>query len=236
MKITSIKSETDDTKIFRFKYTTDERMDFKAGQFVMVHDIQVEKDGEKKKVNRAYSIASSPGKDFIDLVIKEEHPGLTSSYWVNKVKKDQEFEIKGPYGKFMYTEDVKGDVVLLGAGSGIAPLRGIAQFITEKKLPVKVFLVFSNKTSRDIICKSEFLDMEENNDNFEVHFTVTREPEDSDWEGRRGRIDYEFLEDSIGFLENKVFYVCGSKEFGTGVIDLLKEHGVSEEKIKKEIY
>ncbi|MBI3031993.1 oxidoreductase [Candidatus Woesearchaeota archaeon] len=236
MKITQVKQETPDTKTFRFEAVNQERMLFKPGQFAMVHDIEVTKDGEKKKVNRSYSIASSPTKNYIELVIKAEHPGLTSPKWINEVKEGEQYEVKGPFGKFVYTEDMKGDVVLIGAGSGIAPLRSIVYYILEQKLPTAVYLIYSNKTQEDIIMKDEFLSLEEDHNNFELEFTLTREPEHSDWEGHRGRIDYEFLEDCIGFLEDKLYYLCGPKEFVISMESLLKEHNVPAEKIKKEIY
>lgn len=236
MKITTIKQETPDAKTFRFENIGQERMNFKPGQFAMVHDIEVVEQGQKKKVNRAYSIASSPLNKYIELVIKAEPHGLASLKWINEVKVGEQYEVKGPFGKFLYSEEMKGDVVLIGAGSGIAPLRSIAHYITEKKLPIKIHLLYSNKTQQDIIMKDEFLALEEDHNNFEVEFTLTREPENSDWEGHRGRIDYEFLEDCIGFLEDKLYYLCGPKEFVTTMEMLLKEHNVPAEKIKKEIY
>lgn len=236
MKITKVKQETSDTKTFRFESVSQERMLFKPGQFVMVHDIEVVKDGQKKKVNRAYSIASSPTKKYIELVIKAEHPGLTSPKWINEVKEGENYEVKGPFGKFCYSEDMKGDVVLIGAGSGIAPLRSIAYYIAEKKLLITAHLIYSNKTKEDIIMEDEFLALEEEADNFEVEFTLTREPDKSTWQGHRGRIDYEFLEDCLGFIEDKWYFLCGPKDFVTAMEDLLKEHNVPSERIKKEIY
>ncbi len=78
-QITEKRKETHDT----FTYTLlpvagSERFDFSIGQFVTVSALlkrpTASGDFEENMINRAYSIASSPTRDYIELTIKEEKP------------------------------------------------------------------------------------------------------------------------------------------------------------------
>ena len=63
--------------------------------------------------------------------------------------------IVGNDTKFVFEDNSCKKVVLIGAGSGVAPLRGILQYILKKKLNVKPFIYFYYKTKDDIIYKDE---------------------------------------------------------------------------------
>ena len=47
------------------------------------------------------------------------------------------------------------------------------------------------------------------NPNFKFLVTCTRLADDDPWEGRRGRIDADWIKEHIDDLDNTVFYACG---------------------------
>ena len=77
--------------------------------------------------------------------------------------------------------------------------------------------------------------MEKENPNFTFHVTCTRLGDDDTWEGRRGRIDAEYVKEHIGELDKTVFYACGPNplvEFAEKLV--LDQMGVPKEQMQVE--
>ncbi len=224
--ITRIGLETHDTKTFYTEHTGEA---YHPGQFYMVG---VMIDG--KEVKRAYSLSTSPTEKELGFTIKVTPGGVFSTYAFTNLNVGDEVTVSGPYGKFYYNDE-KEPINLIGAGSGIVPLRGILQYIADKgyDLPVKLF--FSNKTEQDIIYKDYFEHMKQKTDIFTYYYTLTALTENDTWDGARGRITKEILEQEMDNLDG-ISSICGSPEFVRAIEAALKEMGVPEEKIKTEKY
>ena len=139
IELVNIKKETHDVKTFRFKILGDPKIEFKPGQFIILHTMI-----NKKLVKRSYSISSSPlEKRYIEITLKLIEGGEMSDYLHNNVKIGEDFKAEGPMGHFTYKEDMGGNVCLLAGGSGIAPMRSIMLYCTEKKLDTKIVLFYS---------------------------------------------------------------------------------------------
>ncbi|MBR9707053.1 MAG: hypothetical protein GOV15_01320, partial [Candidatus Diapherotrites archaeon] len=124
---------------------------------------------------RAYSLGSTPTKsETINTMVKEAPNGFMSKYLTRMLKEGDEVIITGPHGHFTYDESMSKNVVLIGAGSGITPLIGIARYCTDKKLDTKVTLLYSNRTTEDLIYEKELAELENENPNFKVVHTITR--------------------------------------------------------------
>ena len=210
-------------------------LQFKPGQFVMAGLLLKDKEGKERVMTRAYSIASTPTYPHLELIIKEIPDGFISKE-LGKLRAEDDIYIKGPYGNYIYEESMGKKIVLIGAGSGIAPLRCILQYVTDKKLSgVEVLFIYSNKTPADIICRKELEIYAKNNKNVKVLFTITR-PEGTGWKETTGRIDAEMLKKEINDVAGSLYYLCGSPAFVKGVKETLVSVGAPKERIKEEKY
>ncbi len=241
--IASLHRETPDTVSFVLKGAP---LEHKAGQFVMLEYpvVEAEANDPKKPIKRAYSIASSPSrgkKGEIKLCVKEMPNGLISKL-LQKVTKSSCFMISGPFGGFVFDPKEHKDIVMISAGSGIAPFASFLEQIKDEKLDTKACLIFSNKTEEDIICRKWLDELAENCQNAEVHYTLTRCPEtipkgEDVWCGKKGRIDSKMLETVCGNdLASKDFFLCGPLVFVKSMRELLAELSVDKEKIHFESY
>ena len=229
MKVIDVIHERPDTRTIRFECSKD--FSFKPGQFVMVNaDIVV--NGEKKFVKRAYSISSSPlKKGYIDLTVKTYENGLVSKRLYN-IKKFEEMEVTGPYGHFSFDEQIHKNIVLIGAGSGITPLVCMMRYIQDKNLDnIEVDVIYSSKTTDDIIFKEEFF--RNKNRNIRIHLTITR-PNDNNWNGLNGRINEDIIKHCIKDIKLPYYYISGPTQMVEDTAKLLKNIGVEENKIKLE--
>ena len=221
-KIINIKDETYDTKTFRVK--PEHKIKFKSGQFFIINMII-----NNKLEKRSYSVSSSPLKDYIEFTIKLVPNGLFSNN-IFKAEVGTELNLEGPYGKFVFEDNSCKKVVLIGAGSGVAPLRGILQYILKKKLNVKPFIYFYYKTKDDIIYKDE---LEKLPKNIDINISLTR---DEYWQGLKGRINKDHINHILEDDQHKLFYICGPNDFVSNAKKLLIDNGIKLEHIKNEIY
>lgn len=159
MKIAKVTEVDKDTKIFRFvpdpARGTDHCAPFRAGQYLNIY-----LDIEGMKVNRSYSISSSPQdakEGFYELTIKYVQDGLVSRYILDNWKEGDDAELSGPAGTFYYQpiRDAK-TVVCLAGGSGITPFRSLARAIADGTVDFNMVLLYGSRTEDQILYKEEF--------------------------------------------------------------------------------
>lgn len=96
------------------------QFDYKAGQFLSL----VRHDG----LVRSYSIASLPQRDrLVELHIRHIPGGRMSSWLFEDNAVASEVELRGPAGECFYLSDKDEPLLLVGTGTGLAPLWGIVQ-------------------------------------------------------------------------------------------------------------
>ncbi|MFO0947724.1 MAG: FAD-binding oxidoreductase [Planctomycetota bacterium] len=222
--------ETHNTRTLRFDFR-DDPIDFLPGQFIMTHDWF---KGYDKPVKRAYSIASSPlQKDFVDITVKREVPGLMSIH-LTEIPVGYEMEVSGPNGKYHYEPSQGKKVLLLGAGSGVTPLHSIARYVLDSELKdAKVMLFYSVKTPRDIIYEKLWPEMTAKHPNFKFHLTVTRaRPEQ--WSGRHGRIASSWIREKEGDVSDAVAFICGPGPMVESMEQVCRELSIPDSRINTE--
>ena len=225
LPVIEIRQETPDVKSFKLDLQG-QLFEYKPAQFVYF-TLNVDDVGSD---SRPFSIASSPTENFIMISTKIS----TSSFKqrLNNVKVGDILGIKGPIGTFILKEDAK-EVVMIGGGIGITPFRDMIKYATDKKLPMKIILLYSNRTPQDIVYKNEWPVFEKQNTNLKVVQTVT-EYQGKDWKGRTGRIDENMIREYCKDLQNGLFYICGPPAMVNALFELLLKMGVPGPNIKVE--
>lgn len=128
---------------------------FSAGQYVNVF-LSV----GKAKVNRPYSLSSSP-KDALEgkyaITVKRVGDGLVSQYILDNWEVGTEVEVSAPDGHLTYEplRDAK-TVVGVAGGSGITPFLSLANAIADGDEEASLILLYGSRTEADILFKKEF--------------------------------------------------------------------------------
>ena len=230
LKISEIIDETPSVKSFKAELQRNACVNFYPGQFFMVSF----PDGSEIKTGRAYSIASSPEqKDYLEIALNKVGPFTAKLF---TIKEGDILKFKGPYGKFYFNEEMKNDLVLIGGGVGITPLIGIIRYCTDKKLSNKIKLFYSVKNPLEIIYHAEIKKIKQDNPNFEYFITITKAEDHHVWGGRRGRIESKLLEENIENIGDRIYFLCGSKEFVHNIISMLDSLGAKKEQIKTDVW
>jgi len=226
-EIVEIVQETYDTKTYRLRLENGAKMDFKPGQFVVLAIPQ--ELGGGPTFSRAYSMASSPTEELIDLTMNVVG---TVTKKMNSFETGVKVNVQGPFGLFVLNPETQNDVVFIAGGVGITPFRSMWRYVIGKHLPVKMTMLFSCKTEEDIVYHDELEEMNQRDD-FKLVLTLTRE-QGEEWHGLRGRINAEFIKQQVGNLESKTFFICGSNAMNDGMTQTLLEMGVPKDRIKTE--
>src|SRR4030095_14687273 len=100
----------------------------------------------------------------------------------------------------------------IAGGSGVTPFRAFVREATRRHLETRITVLYSVRTTNDIIFHEEFHDLEAENQNFNFYVTCTRLHLEDSWTGRRGRINAAWVKEHIHDLPNTVFYACGPNE------------------------
>jgi ferredoxin-NADP reductase len=203
----------------------------RAGQHV---DVRLTSD-DGYQAQRSYSIASAPEASHVVLTVEMLADGEVSSYLAGEARAGDKFEIRGPIGGyFVWTAELEGPLFLVAGGSGIVPLMAMLRHRAAAKSNVPATLLYSSRTSADIIYAAELERLAGQGDGLKVVHTLTRETP-AGWRGLARRIDREMLE-SIAFPlgERPRIFVCGPTPLVESAARDLRDLGHAPQSIKTE--
>jgi glycine betaine catabolism B len=205
MLIDAVTMELPDTKTIKFKWPDGYDIEFKTGQFITVYW------PDTPNYKRAYSLSSCAlDRGFYEVTVKRD--GKMGTRIVDWAKVGDRMVVIPPTGRFLPVLEPNKHLICIAGGSGVTPFRGFVRDATRRKLETKITVLYSVRTTNDIIFNNEFRQLEQENPNFKFHVTCTRLPDADPWSGRRGRIDMDWVKSHVGDMSNTVFYACGPTE------------------------
>ena len=174
-----------------------------------------------------FSFAGAPSNlPQISFTIKEVGD-LTKSF--RNMPLNTDIYLFGPYGH-MNRDLHKGPPdrgigsVLIAAGIGVTPMISILResVLINDNDPIK--LLYACRHEKDILYKDELQELAQR-PNIDVHIFLSQPTES--WNGNKGRIDYEFLKDYLGFegYQNYLYFVCGRTQFAHNTVKNLERIG-----------
>jgi ferredoxin-NADP reductase len=230
LRLVGIKAQTPDSKTLRFVVPNDQKLSARPGQFLTFSFLF---DG--KKVSRSYSICSSPARSgYVEITPKRITQGFASVFLNDRASIGLTVEANGPFGQFCFDESKHQNVVLIAAGSGITPMMAMLRYMDDLCLETTATLLYSVRTSRDIIFESELEQLRSRLKNFHCHVLLSRPH--AEWSGARGHVNRELIEDKVKDLASCDFFLCGPPPFMEASRTILTGLGVKPERIMQESF
>lgn len=226
--------ETPRVATFRLSLPSEAGFSFKAGQFAMasIPDFKNDKD---RPVRRAYSISSSPldlQSGYLELTITKVGEGGYFSNRIHECAVGDTVLVEGPYGSaFTLVEKEVRPHIFVGAGSGIAPLRGMIRTLLLDPPAPEIMLVYGFRKSVDFIFEKELSSYAASVPGFSL-VTAHSRP-DPDWKGLSGRVP-DVLPSLFSGYSGQVVYICGHPEMVTGTVEFFRQQGFPDEAVRKE--
>ncbi len=227
-KCAEIADLTGDIKQFRFELVEPKEIDYVPGQYVQLRAPVYEKS--KEEVYRAYSISSDPAEEnIIDLIIRLVPGGICTTYCFEYLKVGDEVKMNGPYGDFRLSE-TEAPIVFIAGGSGMAPIKCILHDMKNKGIKRSAAYYFGANVVKELFLSDLMHEFESNLDDFK-YVPVVATPEESEkWEGQKGLVTQAVQKD-LKDASGHEAYLCGSPGMIDAAIKVLKELGMSEDKI-----
>ena len=231
LRVARIFDETHDVKTFRFVAPDGGSLPFEnvPGQYL---NLALEIDG--KRVNRSYTIASSPTRGaYCEISVK--NVGYASGHLHRTLREGDAIKVSAPAGKFFFAGHEAKRIVLIAGGVGITPMMSIVRSLTDRCWTGDIYLLFANKTRADIIFEHELAYLQRRFPNLRVRHTLSKEP-DAAWDGARGHITRELIEGVVPGLRSGPIMLCGPDPMMAAMRELLVGMGVPDAEIHQEAF
>ena len=180
---------------FHFEFALDdsEAFPFASGQFISA----VATDSVGKQQTRAYSIASAARANTFELCVNRVEGGFFSNHLADlpSLPIGGAIQIHGPHGHFVLKQPVT-DSILVATGTGVAPMRGFAQWLfpaddgpeagIDRSNGKEIWLVYGTRHESELYYHDYFEALAKRKPNFHYLATLSRAPES--WGGLRGYV------------------------------------------------
>lgn len=211
------------SRVERMRFRASVPFRWAAGQYVLVGQ------GKGQELFLPYSLASAydPGSPSeFDLAVTLGAGGV-----MDTLPLAAELVVEGPLGEFTWQAAPSPVALLVGVGTGIAPLRALIEEELGRDSRVRLLLLAGHRSSSDILFAEDFARFAAREPRF--RFIPTLSAGGPEWAGLRGRVQAQVIEalSSEGPLDA---YVCGRLDMVREVVDILTSHGIDPSRIRSE--
>ncbi len=183
-------------------------------------------------------IATPPFKPKPQVGFQDVPPGIASSY-IFSLKPGDKVLMSGPYGDFHPIVDSKAEMIWVGGGAGMAPLRAQIMWMTKtlNTRDREMHYFYGARALNEVFYLNDFLQLEKEFPNFHFHLALDRPDPAADAAGVKytpgfvHQVMYEtYLKDHEA-PEDIQYYMCGPGPMSNAVNNMLYNLGVEPEAI-----
>ena len=260
---------SESSQCYHFEFALDEleSFPFTSGQFISA--VAADANGHVYVLDDAANLGGSTpigviayGPPNYDLCVNRVEGGFFSNHLADlpDLPIGGTIQVHGPHGHFILHEPVT-DSILIATGTGIAPMRGYAQWLFPENGPDRsngkeIWLVYGTRYETEVYYQAEFEALAAKHPNFHYLATLSRAGES--WTGLRGyvqdhvariveeravRLGLPLVQPEVdpaipkAELEFDIYaYICGLNNMVSGVRDKLAGYGWHRKQIVFERY
>ncbi len=203
----------------------------------------------KEETIRAYSMANYPAEgDRIMLTVRiatppfkpkpqvgfmDVNPGIASSY-IFTLKPGDKVKMSGPYGDFHPIYNTKNEMMWIGGGAGMAPLRAQIMHLTKTLHTTDRVMnyFYGARALNEVFYLNDFLELEKEFPNFKFHLALDRPDQAADVAGVKytagfvHQVIYDTYLKDHDSPEDIEYYMCGPGPMSAAVNKMLDSLGV----------
>lgn len=193
---------------------------------------------EGDRIMLTVRIATPPFKPKPEVGFQDVMPGIASSY-IFTLKPGDKVRMSGPYGDFHPIFDSKAEMMWIGGGAGMAPLRAQIMHMTKTlKCTDRVMNYFYGaRALNEVFYLDDFLALEKEFPNFHFHLALDRPDPAADAAGVKytpgfvHQVIYDTYLKNHPNPEDIEYYMCGPGPMSNAVNKMLDGLGVDPSSI-----
>ena len=193
---------------------------------------------EGDRIMLTVRIATPPFKPKPQVGFQDVMPGIASSY-IFSPKPGDKVMMSGPYGDFHPIVDSKAEMIWVGGGAGMAPLRAQIMWMTKtlKTTDRVLHYFYGARALNEVFYLEDFMQLEKDFPNFKFHLALDRPDPAADAAGVPYTAGFvhdvmynTYLKDHEA-PEDIEYYMCGPGPMSNAVNNMLYNLGVEPESI-----
>jgi len=224
--VESTRDLTHDIKEIRLALVEPGEIAHRPGNYV-----QVQAPSPEGPVFRAYSISSPVHEpERVELVVRLVPGGVASTH-LHRLAVGDPVTFAGPFGEFALNEDPEVEIICVGGGCGMAPMRNIIFSLYDRWPERSCKLFFGCRTTRDIFYLDAFRALARRHPNFQAVYALSDplRPEER-WDGERGFIHLA-VDKVLEPGRRRQAFLCGPPPMIEAVQRVLTDKGLDAEDI-----
>lgn len=176
--------------LVRARLQTESDFDYLAGQYIGLR---------YSKNSRAYSLASSPTGDELEICVRRVPGGRLSPRLCQELAPGDEVTVRGPHGELVLQDASTRNLVFLATGTGVAPFKSMIDYVFETDYDEyegdqrDVWLFLGTAWEDDLPYRDEFRALAAEHDNFHFIPCLSRETYLSQWDGETDYVQHALL-------------------------------------------
>ena len=184
---------------------------------------------------RQYSLTQPPSDTgVVELLVKVLPNGVFSGR-LDDLLPGTSVDVRGPYGT-MYLREGDSDVLLVGAGSGIAPMMGIIRYAAEARLDRPIRFVCGARHRAELPFFEELTRLTGELRCFEFIPSLSQPEPGDDWTGAGGRLPL-IVARTVGVdVADLEAYIAGPPPMCEAVQSLLEAKGMGSRRIHTDAF
>lgn len=198
---------------------------------------------------RAYSMANHPAESNIIMLnvriatppfdrvnggFQKLNPGICSSFIFSR-KPGDKVNISGPYGEFFLEENSEAEMMFIGGGAGMAPMRShIFHLFKTLKTGRRVSFWYGARSKQEIFYQEDFEAIAREFTNFSFHIALSAPLKEDNWTGPVGNIHQVIYDEYLAkhdAPEDIEYYLCGPPMMTASACKMLSDLGVEDDMI-----
>ena len=197
-RVVKMERAAPDVMILSLKLPANERLQFLAGQYI---DILL-KDNQR----RSFSLANPPLADeLLQLHIRHVPNGLFSGHVFTRMQEKDLLRFQGPFGMFFLREESNAPAILIGGGTGFAPIKSILEYAFARDIERPLHFYWGVRARRDLYRHDLVQSWAAQHRNFRYTPVLSEPAPDDHWTGRTGWVHEAVLADYPDLSGHEVY-------------------------------
>ena len=236
LEVTDVRKTIRNAVVVTLKPANGADFDFIPGQYLTFR-----RDFDGTELRRSYSICAGKDDGVLQVGIKRVDGGAFSSWANETLEPGMTLDAMPPMGAFHTPLSPNAGKTYLGfaGGSGITPVLSILKTILAREPDSTFTLIYANRGVHTIMFREELEDLK---NQFMGRFNVLHilESDAQDIDLFQGRIDEakcaELFERWVDVRRVDTAFICGPEPMMLGITKSLKDHGLTDDQIKFELF